>query len=118
MKEQLLRKKDIASILKDSLQEKGGLKRTLSVRHLIALGIGAIIGTGIFVLTGTAAANYAGPALTISFIILVTKSTSGFEVQGQTAGSAFSKAFQMTFCVKSCLHDRKERLIKNQNSIL
>jgi APA family basic amino acid/polyamine antiporter len=69
MKHQLFRKKDIASLLQDSFQEKGGLKRTLTTGHLVALGIGAIIGTGIFVLTGTAAANYAGPALTISFII-------------------------------------------------
>lgn len=48
---------------------EGGLKRTLTRTHLIALGIGAIIGTGIFVLTGTAAANHAGPALVVSFII-------------------------------------------------
>ncbi len=45
------------------------LKRTLTATNLVALGIGAIIGTGIFVLTGTAAANHAGPALTISFIV-------------------------------------------------
>lgn len=54
------------------LVEKGDtneLKRTLTATNLIALGIGCIIGTGIFVLTGTAAANHAGPALTISFII-------------------------------------------------
>ncbi|MFO1406981.1 MAG: amino acid permease [Steroidobacteraceae bacterium] len=45
------------------------LNRVLDARALIMLGIGAIIGTGIFVLTGTAAANHAGPALVISFII-------------------------------------------------
>jgi APA family basic amino acid/polyamine antiporter len=45
------------------------LRRTLSATTLVLLGIGAIIGTGIFVLTGTAAANHAGPALVISFII-------------------------------------------------
>jgi basic amino acid/polyamine antiporter, APA family len=43
------------------------LKRTLSVVSLTAFGIGSIIGTGIFVLTGTAAANHAGPALALSF---------------------------------------------------
>lgn len=64
----LTRKKDISTILSESASETG-LRRTLTTRHLVALGIGAIIGTGIFVLTGTAAANYAGPALTISFAI-------------------------------------------------
>ncbi len=45
------------------------LKRVLNGFHLILLGIGSIVGTGIFVLTGTAAAQHAGPALAISFII-------------------------------------------------
>ena len=45
------------------------LKRILGPRHLVTLGIGAIIGAGIFVLTGQAAAQYAGPAIVISFII-------------------------------------------------
>src|SRR5262245_5226492 len=45
------------------------LKRTLSAVNLVALGIGAIIGAGIFVLTGQAAAAYAGPAITLSFIL-------------------------------------------------
>ncbi|KAI9100563.1 amino acid/polyamine transporter I [Phlyctochytrium arcticum] len=46
-----------------------GFKRTLSGVDLMFLGIGAIIGAGIFVLTGTAARNHAGPALVISFLI-------------------------------------------------
>jgi APA family basic amino acid/polyamine antiporter len=50
----------------DSVNE---LHRTLDARALVLLGIGAIIGTGIFVLTGTAAANHAGPALVLSFLI-------------------------------------------------
>jgi APA family basic amino acid/polyamine antiporter len=45
------------------------LHRSLDARALVLLGIGAIIGTGIFVLTGTAAANHAGPALIVSFLI-------------------------------------------------
>src|SRR5204863_1476344 len=45
------------------------LKRALGPTNLISLGIGAIIGTGIFVLTGAAAANYAGPAIILSFIL-------------------------------------------------
>jgi APA family basic amino acid/polyamine antiporter len=46
-----------------------GLRRALSAMNLVSLGIGCIIGTGIFVLTGTAAANYAGPAIVLSFVI-------------------------------------------------
>jgi APA family basic amino acid/polyamine antiporter len=47
----------------------GGLKRCLSAFDLTLLGVGAIIGTGIFVLTGIAAANQAGPAIVLSFVI-------------------------------------------------
>src|SRR3954452_18519892 len=49
--------------------EHGELKRSLGAINLILLGIGCIIGTGIFVLTGRAAAEVAGPAVMISFII-------------------------------------------------
>lgn len=45
------------------------LSKTLSATNLVSLGIGAIIGAGIFVLSGQAAANYAGPAIAISFVI-------------------------------------------------
>src|SRR3974377_2080636 len=45
------------------------LRRTLGPSALTALGIGAIIGTGIFVLTGLAAAQHAGPAIVLSFIV-------------------------------------------------
>src|SRR5687767_4239938 len=45
------------------------LKRALGALNLTTLGIGAIIGAGIFVLTGTAAAQYAGPAIVLSFIL-------------------------------------------------
>jgi basic amino acid/polyamine antiporter, APA family len=48
------------------------LRRALSATNLTLLGIGAIIGAGIFVLTGTAAANYAGPAIVLSFILAGT----------------------------------------------
>ena len=47
----------------------GELKRTLGPIHLVLFGIGCIIGAGIFVRTGTAAAQYAGPAVIISFVI-------------------------------------------------
>jgi APA family basic amino acid/polyamine antiporter len=52
-----------------STEEKDGLKRHLTAFHLTAIGIGSIIGAGIFVITGQAAAHFAGPAIAISFII-------------------------------------------------
>lgn len=61
--------KSIAQLQDDSGGEHGGLKRTLTALNLTLLGIGAIIGAGIFVLTGTAAAQYAGPALVLSFVL-------------------------------------------------
>lgn len=45
------------------------LKRTLGPLSLVSLGVGAIIGAGIFVLTGAAAAQYAGPAIVLSFVL-------------------------------------------------
>jgi APA family basic amino acid/polyamine antiporter len=65
----LFRTKSIEQLIEDSNDPKHQLKKVLSATNLVALGIGAIIGTGIFVLTGTAAANHAGPALTLSFLI-------------------------------------------------
>ena len=49
--------------------EHGELKRSLNAWHLVLLGIGCIIGAGIFVRTGNAAALHAGPAVMISFVI-------------------------------------------------
>jgi basic amino acid/polyamine antiporter, APA family len=49
--------------------EENGMKRALSATNLTTLGIGAVIGAGIFVLTGQAAAQYAGPGIVISFLI-------------------------------------------------
>lgn len=57
------------SELRSESKSDQGLKRALSATNLTTLGIGAIIGAGIFVLTGQAAAQYAGPAIVISFII-------------------------------------------------
>ena len=52
-----------------SRSKKASCKRSLGPFHLISLGIGCIIGAGIFVLTGHAAAGYAGPGVVISFAI-------------------------------------------------
>ena len=69
MASQLLATKPINEILEGAKEDKGGLRRTLGPVNLITLGIGAIIGAGIFVLTGQAAALYAGPAIVLSFVI-------------------------------------------------
>jgi APA family basic amino acid/polyamine antiporter len=66
----MLYKKSIPALIKESEEVgQGTLKRTLSSYNLVALGVGAIIGAGLFSLTGIAAADNAGPAVTISFII-------------------------------------------------
>jgi len=62
-------KKSITGLQEEVGGDSHGLKRTLGPKSLIALGIGAIIGAGLFSITGGAAANNAGPAVTISFII-------------------------------------------------
>jgi APA family basic amino acid/polyamine antiporter len=62
--------KSIAQVQAETEQQE--LKRTLGPLHLVLLGIGCIIGTGIFVLLGRAAAVYAGPGIMISFVITGT----------------------------------------------
>ena len=71
MIKQLFATKTVAEIEAADAADAAGyqLKRTLSATALTMLGIGGIIGTGIFVLTGVAAAQYAGPALVLSFIV-------------------------------------------------
>lgn len=64
----IFRKKSIEDLLQNAGSDNHGLKRELGAWDLTMLGIGAIIGTGIFVLTGTGAVN-AGPALSLSFVI-------------------------------------------------
>ncbi|KFZ42229.1 amino acid permease [Anoxybacillus flavithermus] len=65
----LFRRKSIESLMSDSGKNGTALKKELGAFDLTMLGIGAIIGTGIFVLTGVAAAEHAGPALVLSFIL-------------------------------------------------
>jgi basic amino acid/polyamine antiporter, APA family len=62
-------KKPIHSLIGDSTDGEKSLKRTLNAGNLVALGIGAIIGAGLFVRTAAAAANNAGPSVTIGFIV-------------------------------------------------
>lgn len=65
----LFRRKPFASLLSASADDQHELKRTLGAPSLVALGIGAIIGAGLFILTGIVAADHAGPAEVLSFLI-------------------------------------------------
>lgn len=65
----IFRKKSLSVLLSEADESEKGLKRTLSSGALVALGIGAIIGAGLFSLTGIAAADHAGPAVTLSFVL-------------------------------------------------
>jgi len=62
-------RKSLALIKAEADDQTHGFSRSLTGSNLVLLGIGGIIGAGIFVLTGQAAAQYAGPAIVISFII-------------------------------------------------
>src|SRR6476619_1062865 len=64
-------RKSIAVLQAEAAGESEGhtLRRALGALNLTTLGIGAIIGAGIFVLTGTAAAQYAGPGIMLSFVL-------------------------------------------------
>jgi basic amino acid/polyamine antiporter, APA family len=64
----VLRRKSVEQSIEDTEDEEGGLRRSLGPLQLTAIGIGVIIGTGIFVLTGEAAGTVAGPAITLSFV--------------------------------------------------
>lgn len=63
------RAKSIEQLLSDKETSHHRLPRTLGALDLATLGVGAIIGTGIFVLTGIVAANYAGPGIVLSFVL-------------------------------------------------
>ena len=68
MDSNLFKTKSIEQLVGDVEHGGKALRRSLTAWDLTLLGIGAIIGTGIFVLTGTAAANQAGPAITLSYM--------------------------------------------------
>jgi APA family basic amino acid/polyamine antiporter len=63
------KRKPLSQLLNEASESEKGLKRTLTAWSLVALGIGAIIGAGLFVRTATAAAQNAGPSVTIGFIV-------------------------------------------------
>ena len=94
---ELFRTKSIEQLKETA--EKKSLKRTLSALDILAMGIGAIIGTGIFVLTGVAAALHAGPAIVVSFIIsgfacmLIALVYSELASMVPVAGSAYTYSY-------------------------
>jgi len=91
--------KSLTHILSESEGGKHHLRRTLGPGNLIALGIGAIIGAGLFSLTGVAAAENAGPAVSISMIVaavgcaLAGLCYSEFSCMIPVAGSAYTYAY-------------------------
>jgi len=99
MKKGLFAKKTIKSLLDETTEARHGLKRTLGAFNLTMMGIGAIIGAGIFVLTGQAAAEYAGPGIIYSFIIagiicvFAALCYAEFASLIPVAGSAYSYAY-------------------------
>jgi APA family basic amino acid/polyamine antiporter len=64
----LVRTKSIEQSIRDTEEPEHQLRKDLSARDLTVFGIGVIVGTGIFVLTGIAAATKAGPAIALSFV--------------------------------------------------
>jgi basic amino acid/polyamine antiporter, APA family len=94
----LLRRKSVTDLQVEA-ETDHSLKRVLGAVNLTALGIGAIIGTGIFVLTGTVAAQNAGPAVILSFVLAGIASVfaalcySEFAALVPMAGSAYTYGY-------------------------
>jgi len=94
----IFRRKSIASLQAEATIDHG-LKRALGPLNLTLLGVGAIIGTGIFVLTGTVAAQNAGPAVVLSFVLAGVASVfaalcySEFAALVPVAGSAYTYGY-------------------------
>lgn len=92
-------RKPLDLILKEAEGDSHSLSRSLSAGNLILLGVGGIIGAGIFVLTGQAAAQYSGPAIIISFILSGIACTFSALCYAELAamipiaGSAYTYAF-------------------------
>src|SRR5579871_1962635 len=81
----LLRRKPVESMQQEA-QAKSGLRRVLGLWQLTAIGLGGIIGVGIFVLTGTVAATQAGPAVVISFLLAGIASAAAALCYAEFAG--------------------------------
>jgi basic amino acid/polyamine antiporter, APA family len=95
----LFRRKSLAGLMAQAGDSNSSLKRTLGAGNLVALGIGAIIGAGLFVRTAAASGGHAGPAVTISFIIAAVGCAfaglcyAEFASMIPIAGSAYTYAY-------------------------
>ena len=95
----LFQTKPVATLIAESVSGEHLMKRQLGPLHLISLGIGAVVGAGIFVLAGTAAAKYAGPAIVLSFVIsgfgclLAGLCYAEFATMIPVAGSAYTYTY-------------------------
>jgi APA family basic amino acid/polyamine antiporter len=94
----MFRTKPIQDLVGQS-QGEHGLEKVLRPYELVLLGIGAVVGTGIFVITGVAAADYAGPAIVLSFVIsgliciLAALCYAEFSAMVPVAGSAYTYCY-------------------------
>ncbi|HEX8268673.1 MAG TPA: amino acid permease [Flavobacterium sp.] len=95
----LWKRKPLNQLLDEASDSEKGLKKTLSATGLVALGVGAIIGAGLFSITGLAAATNAGPAITISFLVAAVGCIfaglcyAEFSSMIPVAGSAYTYSF-------------------------
>ncbi|WP_234540819.1 amino acid permease [Streptomyces shenzhenensis] len=95
----LFRTKNVEQSIKDTEEPEHALKKSLSALDLTVFGVGVIIGTGIFVLTGTAAKNNAGPAVALSFAVagavcgLAALCYAEFASTVPVAGSAYTFSY-------------------------
>src|SRR5258707_3189201 len=98
MKNQLFATKSLRQLL-DEMAGENGLRRVLGPVQLTSLGVGAIIGAGIFVATGAAARNVAGPALMLSYVVagmtcvFAALCYAEFASMVPVAGSAYTYAY-------------------------
>ncbi len=93
----LFRKKTFEEVR--DVSSSSGLSKTLTAFDLIVIGLGAIIGTGVFVLTGSIAAQYSGPAVMVSYAIpglvciFVALAYSELSVMLPTSGSVYTYSY-------------------------
>ena len=93
------KRKPLNVLLDEAGESEKGLKKTLTASGLTALGVGAIIGAGLFSITGLAAAQNAGPAITISFLVAALGCIfaglcyAEFSSMIPVAGSAYTYSF-------------------------
>ena len=93
------KRKPLNQLLEEAADSEKGLKKTLSASGLVALGVGAIIGAGLFSITGLAASVNAGPAITISFLVAAFGCVfaglcyAEFSSMIPVAGSAYTYSF-------------------------